>query len=132
MENVIKICEPPYIPVSWGELIDKITILEIKNKRLKSLEAIRNVQIELAALQVHEYKILSSQIQTLKIALTVVNSKLWDIEEDIRNLESQKIFDEKFIELARSVYINNDERARLKRAINLLTKSSLMEEKSYN
>jgi hypothetical protein len=122
----------PAVAVSWGELIDKITILEIKEQRLTSPQAVANVRAELAALN-GVFAALSppASLTPLKQALKAINETLWDIEDHIRAKEAAKSFDPQFIELARSVYINNDERARIKREINGLLKSSLVEEKQY-
>jgi len=123
----------PFVEVSWGELIDKITILEIKQQRLTSPDAVDNVRSELAALirVVHELRPAASALDGLKQQLRTINETLWDIEDQIRAKEAAKSFDQRFIELARSIYFNNDERARIKRQINELMKSSLVEEKQY-
>ncbi len=122
----------PMVALSWGEVIDKITILEIKQQRLSSPEAIDNVRRELAALnKVVAGAAVPDGLAALKQALKTVNEKLWDIENKIRAKEAEAAFDRSFIELARSVYVNNDERAKLKREINKLLKSELVEEKQY-
>ena len=122
----------PMVALSWGEVIDKITILEIKQQRLSSAQAIDNVRRELAALnKVVAATTVPDGLAALKQALRTVNEKLWDIENKIRAKEAASAFDQQFIELARSVYINNDERAKLKREINKLLKSELIEEKQY-
>ena len=122
----------PMVALSWGELIDKITILEIKQRRLSSAEAIANVQRELAALnKVFNASAVPESVAPVKQALKAVNESLWDIEDQIRAKEAQSSFDRQFIELARSVYINNDERAKLKRQINKLMNSEFVEEKQY-
>ena len=123
----------PRVPVSWGELLDKITILEIKSARLTSEQALGNVRNELAQLSKVAAPAESShaQIRGLKTALKKINEALWDIEDRIREHEEKKTFDRDFIELARSVYKNNDERGRLKREINTILKSELIEEKQY-
>ena len=123
----------PVVPVSWGELLDKITILEIKAARLTSGQAVRNVRNELAQLLIIAASIESvhDQISGLKVALKQVNEALWDIEDRIRGHEEKQLFDRDFIELARSVYKNNDERGRIKREINMLLKSEMIEEKQY-
>ena len=128
----MKKIETPRVPVSWGELLDKITILEIKSVRLTSEQALRNVRNELAALA----KIVgdagaNSRVAELKEKLKKVNEALWDIEDRIREHESRQAFNSEFIELARSVYKNNDERGRLKREINRLLNSEIIEEKQY-
>jgi hypothetical protein len=122
----------PMVALSWGEVIDKITILEIKQQRLSSADAIANVERELAALnKVVVDASVPAALMELKMALKAINEKLWDIENQIRAKEAQGTFDSAFIELARSVYINNDQRAKLKRAINELLNSELVEEKQY-
>jgi hypothetical protein len=122
----------PMVALSWGEVIDKITILEIKQQRLSSADAIDNVRRELAALnKVVADNAVPEGLAALKQALKAVNEKLWDIENKIRAKEAAITFDHQFIELARSVYVNNDERAKLKREINMLLKSELVEEKQY-
>jgi Family of unknown function (DUF6165) len=124
---------PPKVQVSWGELIDKITILEIKEQRLRSKEAIENVRCELAALVTIAREALVAQpdLASLKTALKSLNEVLWDIEDNIRAKEASKSFDRQFVELARSVYMNNDKRGDLKRQINVLLKSGFIEEKQY-
>ena len=123
----------PSVEVSWGELIDKITILEIKQQRLTSPEAVANVRRELVALSrvVQELKPAPPALDALKQQLRTINENLWEIEDQIRAKEAAKSFDRQFIELARSVYFNNDERARIKGQINELMKSGLVEEKQY-
>ncbi len=122
----------PMVALSWGEVIDKLTILEIKQQRLSSVDAIANVGRELAALnKIVTDASVPSELAELKMSLKAINEKLWDIENQIRAKEAQSTFDGAFIELARSVYINNDERAKLKRAINELLNSELIEEKQY-
>ena len=123
----------PTIQVSWGELIDKITILEIKKKRLKSQESVTNVQNELAELMniVHYTLTKRQDLVDLKQQLKSVNENLWEIEDKIRAKEAAKSFDQEFIELARSVYVNNDKRGDLKRRINVLLGSKFGEEKQY-
>ena len=123
----------PTVEVSWGELIDKITILEIKERRLTSPQAVGNVRKELAALR-HVVQALKPQpaaLDALKRQLATMNETLWQIEDRIRAKEAAKSFDPQFIELARSVYRNNDERARLKHQINELMQSGIVEEKQY-
>jgi hypothetical protein len=129
MEN-----EAPIIPVSWGELIDKITILEIKSKRLRAERALANVRAELTLLNAIAARgaLGRPEVAALKDRLTAVNEDLWTIEDRIREKESAKAFDAEFIELARSVYLRNDERSRLKREINICLSSTLVEEKSYS
>ena len=123
----------PHVPVSWGELIDKITILEIKAARLTSVTALQNVRNELAQLTEKTLPLgdMAVQVAPLKADLTRVNEALWEIEDKIRDKEAAKAFDAEFIELARSVYVTNDKRAALKRLINQLLASELVEEKGY-
>jgi dsDNA-specific endonuclease/ATPase MutS2 len=123
----------PKVQVSWGELIDKITILEIKKQRLKSAEATANVRRELATLvSVADAMFLQfPTLASLKEQLKLANEALWDIEDMIRAKEAAKTFDQEFIELARSVYFNNDARSNIKRRINSLVNSELVEEKHY-
>jgi tetratricopeptide (TPR) repeat protein len=123
----------PTIQVSWGELIDKMTILEIKEQRLESMEGVENVRHELASLSGISRDALSRlpDLALFKRELRLVNEVLWDIENMIREKEASKSFDEEFIELARSIYVNNDKRAGLKRQISLLLNSTIIEEKQY-
>jgi uncharacterized protein DUF6165 len=127
-----KIPPTPNIQISWGELIDKITILEIKMRRLKSQESSENVRRELGVLTSTANEVLlQPNLLALKQQLESINEALWDIENQIRTKEATKSFDHQFIELARSVYINNDKRGELKRRINILLNSKLVEEKQY-
>lgn len=125
--------ETPNIPVSWGELIDKITILEIKSTRLSDQKATGNVLKELSMLQAIANAVVENDpaVAALKADLLAVNLTLWDIEDHIRDKELQQAFDAEFIELARSVYFQNDRRAMLKKQMNMALKSELVEEKSY-
>lgn len=123
----------PSVQISWGELLDKMTILEIKVQRLNSQVATKKIRRELAVLTRTANDILSEQpyLVTLKEELKSVNEVLWDIEDKIRAKEAAKSFDQQFIELARSVYINNDKRGDLKRQINALLNSDFAEVKQY-
>ena len=123
----------PQIPISWGELLDKITILQIKLESLTSKDALDNVARELKELQsIFSYYCPKSMKQKqLEVELKKINQQLWDIEDKIRCKEKLKSFDDEFIQLARSVYITNDERSRIKRRINEMFGSDLIEEKSY-
>ena len=122
----------PTVPISWGELIDKITILEIKAEKLSSESARANVQRELAQLTTIASAIDKKPgLADLQRELKRVNEALWRIEDDIREKEAQKSFDDGFIALARSVYRSNDERGRLKREINRMLGSEITEEKQY-
>ena len=123
---------PPLVPISWGELLDKITILEIKEARINAAAARANVQRELALLREVAARAPSSPaLAALVDQLRRVNMALWDIEDDIRRKDAASEFDEAFVVLARSVYRTNDERSRLKRSINELLGSALVEEKQH-
>jgi hypothetical protein len=128
-----KLGSAPTIEVSWGELIDKITILEIKEERIRSETSVANVHNELAVLMSIAHDALSKghRLASLKKQLKSVNEALWEIEDTIRAKEAAKSFDKEFIELARSVYMNNDKRGELKREINVLLDSNFGEEKQY-
>jgi hypothetical protein len=121
------------VPISWGELFDKLTILEIKSERLTDTARVKNVRKELAALAklVDRLKNPPRKLKALRTALRGINAELWRIEDDIRAKEDQQAFDGEFVALARAVYRTNDERARIKREINLLLASDLIEEKQY-
>ena len=121
------------IDISYGELLDKITILEIKAERITDAAKLANVRAELNVLNETwaNADIVENDISGPKAALKRINESLWDIEDQIREMEAAKSFDEAFIALARSVYITNDERAAVKRQINELLGSKLIEEKSY-
>ena len=124
----------PLIPISWGELFDKITILQIKIENLQEKNALKNVKTEYDQL----YKIYNSNFledekaKLLMVSLTQINKKLWDIEDKIRDKERIKKFDEEFIKLARNVYFTNDKRSKIKRDINKTFGSTIIEEKSYS
>ncbi|MBI3131317.1 MAG: hypothetical protein HYZ13_08165 [Acidobacteria bacterium] len=118
--------------VSWGELIDKYTILAIKSERLNDAAKLQNVRTEMAALAPARQKAYDiADISSLEAELKAVNETLWVIEDDIRDCERAKDFGPTFIELARAVYHRNDERAAFKRQINDRLGSRLVEEKSY-
>lgn len=120
------------VPISTGELFDRISILEIKNERLSRPEQRANVSRELQLLRARMAdQGFVPQVWPLFAELRVVNETLWDIEESIRDCERRKDFGPEFIQLARAVYHNNDRRAAIKRKINDLTDSALHEEKSY-
>ncbi|HEY4344749.1 MAG TPA: DUF6165 family protein [Parvibaculum sp.] len=121
------------IEVGPGELIDKITILAIKSERMSDEGKLRNVRHELAVLDAARRAHIpaSAELAKLEAGLKSVNETLWVIEDDIRQCEADKDFGQKFVELARAVYKQNDKRAALKKDINLLTGSSIIEEKSY-
>ena len=124
----------PSVPVSWGELVDKITILEIKTERLSAETARANVRSELARLTAifGPADSLQREIVALKGSLKRANETLWEIEDDIREKEAQKCFDDEFVALARAVYRTNDERSRIKRQINEFLTSEIVEEKQYS
>ena len=119
--------------ISAGELIDKITILEIKKKRIKDVEKLKDVEKELLTLTDTFKKAIPdrSKIQTLIDGLRAINLKLWDIENGKRLAEKNNDFGKKFIELARSVYKTNDERSKIKLEINIIFNSNIKEVKSY-
>ncbi len=121
------------IQVSAGELLDKITILEIKNERIGDPKKLANVRKELAVLAAENPFDLNNwtELSALLEELRVVNRTLWDIEDQIRTCENISDFGDTFVQLARSVYVQNDTRADIKKRINKLTKSNLTEEKSY-
>lgn len=121
------------VPISPGELLDKITILRIKCARIEDAAKLTNVRLELSRMQRSREACLpaDADIAAEEAALERVNSELWDIEDRIREHEAQRRFDAAFIELARAVYLRNDERAAIKRRINLKLDSALVEEKSY-
>jgi len=126
--------ETPVVPVSWGELVDKITILEIKHARIHAPVALGNIGRELRQLLAIAGQNITRdpEIGELRQALKLINESLWDVEDNIRELEAKRQFDQAFIDLARSVYKLNDERARTKQRINSCTASELVEEKSYS
>lgn len=121
------------VPVAPGELIDKITILEIKSRRIGDERKLRNVRYELELLNAvwDEVREIARDISYLRRELSAVNEKLWELEDNIRELEARRDFGEHFVELARSVYLTNDERVAIKREINTRLGSGIMEEKSY-
>ena len=120
------------VQVSWGELMDKIFILQIKQQRLKSPDAAANVRRELAILEDAGGKVGSMPpITALHNELKSVNEALWEIEDQIRAREAAQLFDAEFVRLARAVYFQNDKRGLLKRRINEITKSEIVEEKQY-
>lgn len=121
------------VPISPGELLDKITILQIKTERIEDATKVANVKIELSALtKVWSESVTEDETVTaIHDELKSVNESLWVIEDDIRDEERNKNFGEKFIELARSVYVTNDLRANAKKKLNLHLGSEIVEEKSY-
>lgn len=121
------------VPVSFGELLDKIAILQIKSERMTDEAKLANVRHELAALERTwmAHPASGREVAQLRAQLKAVNERLWEIEDDIRDADAGGVFDQGFIELARAVYLNNDERARIKRELNLALGSAFVEEKSY-
>jgi hypothetical protein len=122
------------IEISNGELLDKITILELKLDKIKDKEKLVNIQKEFDILNPlcnELFRIHGGELQVHYLALAKINGQLWDIEDWIRDCEREKKFNKEFVELARSVYITNDKRCEVKKLINLMTSSSLVEEKSY-
>ena len=124
----------PQVPISWGELFDKITILQIKLENLTSKNALENVGQELKKLQSIFTQNCPKTMETIQLEgeLRQINQQLWEIEDTIRDKERNNSFDNEFIQLARSVYITNDERSRIKRKINDVFRSEFVEEKSYS
>ena len=122
-----------FIEVDPGGMIDKITILAIKSERMTAADKLKNVRHELSVLQSAKAQNVtpSAELDDLEAQLKSVNEALWEIEDDIRQCEADKNFGEEFIALARSVYKQNDKRAALKKEINLLAGSAIIEEKSY-
>ena len=121
------------VPISLGELIDKITILRIKSNKINSNEAQKNIRLELEKLEhiLNETMLINTNLKNFETKLSKINQSLWDIEDQLREKEKEKKFDKKFISLARMVYYKNDERAKIKRMINKNFGSELIEEKSY-
>ncbi len=121
------------VPVSPGELLDKITILRIKAARIGDAAKVANVKHELSLLETtwRDCGAAAVDLGAEEANLTRVNEALWVIEDEIRDEERAKRFGEKFIELARAVYVTNDERAAIKKRVNTLLGSSIVEEKSY-
>ena len=121
------------VPVSPGELIDKLTILDIKSERIEDVGKLANIRRERDLLETvwHDSGLASEVIDTLRVELKAVNERLWEIEDAIRDEERASDFGARFVELARSVYFENDRRAAIKKQINLELDSELVEEKSY-
>ena len=124
---------PILVEIAPGELLDKITILEIKTERMTDPVKVKNVQVELAILSQTRQESMesSAQLTELEAQLKAVNERLWDIEDEIRVCERAQDFGPRFIALARAVYHENDRRAALKKAVNQLLHSRIVEEKSY-
>ncbi len=122
-----------HVPISPGELLDKITILRIKSQRIHDAAKVANVRLELELLERTwaTLGVATRLVASDELALQAVNERLWDIEDRIRAKEAAGSFDQDFIELARAVYHHNDERAALKKRVNLALGSRIVEEKSY-
>ena len=121
------------VPVSPGEVLDKITILEIKSERISDAGKLANVKRELELLQAAWQQSVNEDetVQSIHASLKSINEALWEIEDDIRDKERAREFDQKFIDLARSVYVTNDQRADAKKELNIYLGSEIVEEKSY-
>ena len=122
------------IEVSNGELLDKISILELKMLKIEDEDKLVNIKKEFETLNplcVKLFEKFGGQLQNHYLELARINGLLWDIEDWIRDCEREKRFDEEFIQLARSVYVTNDQRSEVKKLINVITNSGLVEEKSY-
>mgnify|MGYP001182508424 CR=1 FL=1 len=123
----------PQIPVSWGELLDKICILEIKKEKVSNQTALLNVTAEFEILNniISNEILANSEVAKLRVELKEVNLNIWNIEAEIRIKEAANDFGDRFIDLARSTYLQNDNRASIKRKINEVLKSEIIEEKIY-
>jgi len=121
------------VPISLGELLDKISILEIKNEQIQDENKINNITKELISLKktLELLDLNNKELKPLYDKLKEINLKLWNVEDDIRILEKEGKFEEKFIQLARNVYITNDQRFEIKNQINIFFNSDFVEEKSY-
>ena len=122
-----------HVPVSPGEVLDKITILEIKSERIDDAGKLANVKRELELLQSSWQESVEEDdtVRRIHAKLKSINEDLWEIEDDIRDKERAKEFDQRFIDLARSVYVTNDRRAEAKKELNIYLGSEIVEEKSY-
>ncbi len=121
------------VPVSPGEVLDKITILEIKSERISDPDKVANVRRELELLSStwQQYVEQDATVNRIHTELKTINEALWEIEDDIRDKEREREFDQRFIDLARSVYVTNDQRANAKKELNVYLGSEIVEEKSY-
>lgn len=122
------------IEISNGELLDKISILELKMLKIEDEEKLVNIKKEFHTLNplcVKLFEKFGGELQNHYLELSAINGELWDIEDEIRECEKNKDFGGKFTELARSVYFTNDKRSEVKKIINIITESDLVEEKSY-
>ena len=122
------------VQISPGELIDKITILLLKKEHIKEIDKQENICYELSILEplLIENNLKTPEINELSKKLHKINSKLWKIEDNLRDMEKYSDFDQNFIELARSVYYTNDQRSEIKKQINIISGSKIIEEKSYS
>jgi len=122
-----------HVPLSVGEVLDKVTILEIKSERIDDAAKLKNINNELAQLRalLTDAVFDEASIKSLVDELKQINETLWDIEDNIRDQEMAGTFGDRFIELARAVYVTNDKRAMIKKKLNEATGSTLVEEKSY-
>ncbi|AWK90190.1 DUF6165 family protein [Azospirillum thermophilum] len=130
MTNTVK---PPMVEIAIGELIDKITILQIKSENISDPEKLKNIRFEITVLEQARKECVpaSPELAALEAELKAVNKQIWDIEDAVRDCERNGRFDEHFVALARSVYKTNDKRAAVKKKINELFNSRIVEEKSY-
>lgn len=121
------------VPISPGEILDKITILQLKSEKIVDERKLQNVLIEMKILQeTWQNSLFVSQDLDAQIKnLYQINSVIWDLEDLLRNKEKEKRFDEEFVDAARSIYVSNDKRARIKKEINEFLGSNIIEEKSY-
>ena len=124
----------PFIPISWGELFDKITILQIKSEKILSPDSLKNVDKELKELRLIFDKAFAENLLAFEFTdkLRQINLELWNIEDQIREKERKKAFDNEFTQLARSVYMKNDQRSIIKEKINKAFGSDLVEQKLYS
>lgn len=121
-----------HVPVSIGELIDKLSILQVKKNKISNEEKLLLVNNEFELLHKLSFEYLeTTEIDSLYLQLCDINEKLWDVEDKLRVIETEKRFEGEFVELARKVYFTNDERFRLKNEINLITNSAIREVKEY-
>ncbi len=123
----------PMIPISWGEVFDKLTILHIKEEKLDDSNKLANVQREKIEIEkvIGDMTHFPTSLIELIEKLKAINSELWDVEDGKRDCERKQLFDDSFVQLARKVYFGNDKRAAIKRNINDLLGSAIVEEKSY-
>lgn len=124
----------PLLPVSWGEVFDKLTILQIKAEKLNDSAKLANVERERTEIEkvIGDMARFPAGLSDLIEQLKTINSELWDVEDGKRDCERRQNFDEAFVQLARNVYFGNDKRAAIKRSINDLLGSAIVEEKSYS